>query len=246
MLGSAKLTGIVLTAMPIGEYDRRLTILTKEKGRVTAFVKGARKAKSSMTACSQPFVFAEFTVYRGRDAYNILSADKVNYFEELRERIESVYYGFYFCELAGFFTRENNQETEMLKLLYQTLRALTKESLEPRLIRAIFELKAIYLNGEGPEVFSCVHCKSNGHLRYFDFFKGGLACEDCNRKNASLLKLIDSTIYTLQYILSSKVEKLYTFRVSEEVQGELEALLVDYRRLHIDREMKSEEMLNLL
>lgn len=246
MQDSIKLTGIVLTAMPILEYDKRLTLLTKEKGRVTAFAKGARKAKSNLMACSQPFTFAEFTAYRGKDAYTILTADKVNYFESLRESIESVSYGFYFCELAGFFTRENNQEKEMLKLLYQSLRALTKENLKPRLVRVVYELKAIYLNGEGPQVFFCIHCKSDQNLRYFDAFLGGILCENCRKTAGNLLVLSDSTIYALQYILSSPIEKLYTFQVNDIVLGELERISNDYRKLHIDREIKSEEMLNLL
>ena len=40
-------------------------------------------------------------------------------------------------------TREENDEREMLKLLYQTMRMLTKRSIPLTLVRYIFELKAI-------------------------------------------------------------------------------------------------------
>ena len=52
-----------------------------------------------------------------------------NYFQELRGDMEAAYYGFYFMEFAEYYTREYNDETQMLKLLYQTFRALTKKNI---------------------------------------------------------------------------------------------------------------------
>ena len=54
----------------------------------------------------------------------------------------------YFAEVADFYCRENNDEREMLKLVYQSLRALCAAALPNELVRSIFELKAIAVNGE--------------------------------------------------------------------------------------------------
>lgn len=118
----------------------------------------------------------------------------------------------YFLELMDYYTRENNDEREMLLLLYQSLRALLHAAYDNRLVRYIFEIKAVVLNGEYP----------------------GLP------KNKDYE---ESTRYALQYIVDSSVEKLYSFKVSDEVLQELEEIAGIYQRRFVDRKMKSLEIL---
>ncbi len=238
-------TGMVLSAMPIGDYDKRLVILTKERGKITAFVKGARKPNSAFLACSQPFSFGEFQLYVGRTSYNVQSVTISNYFDELRKDLEAAYYGLYFCELADYFTHENDDGSQILKLLYQTLRALTQTPIERKLIRFIYELKILTLNGEAPQVFECVICNTTEVPYYFSSEAGGLVCKHC-LPNTEGIKVCDSTIYTLQYIITSDIQKLYTFTVSAKVMSELRRCIEKFSRRHIDRGMKSLELLEML
>lgn len=240
------LTGMVLSTTPIGEYDRRVVILTKEQGKIAAFAKGARRPNSPLVGAVNPFSFGEFTVYAGRSSYTIQSAKITNYFAELRQDIIGAYYGFYFLEFANYYTREANDELEMLKLLYQTLKALTNEKIPNRLIRRIFELRALCINGEGPQVFQCTICGSRERAMSFSTKKGGLVCGECDADVIDKMWLDTSTLYSMQYIETSKIEKLYTFVVSDKVLVELEKVVQRYVDIYVDKRFKSLEILETL
>lgn len=148
MRETVTLTGMVLISAPSGDYDRRLVLLTKERGRITAFSHGARKPGNSLMAASRPFSFGEFALYEGRSAYNLQSARIINYFDGLSMDMECTCYGSYFLEAADYFSQENMDGTDMLKLVYQSLRALLKPAIPNRLVRRVFELKTMVINGE--------------------------------------------------------------------------------------------------
>lgn len=147
-----EITGMIIKAEPINDYDRRVVLLTRERGKISAFARGARKPNSRLLAATTPFSFGVFKIYVGKSSYNIVDASISNYFEGLREDYESAYYGMYFLEVMDYYTRENNDEKEMLKLLYQSLRALMHEGLPNLLVRYIFEMKAMVINGEFPGI----------------------------------------------------------------------------------------------
>jgi DNA repair protein RecO (recombination protein O) len=255
---STTVTGMVLSAMPVGEYDKRLVILTREYGKISAFAKGARRPNSALLACGQAFAFGEFTLYAGKSSYNIMSAEISNYFGELRDDFEALCYGFYFCEFADYMTKENNDEKDILKLLYQTLRALSKKTIEPSLIRLIFELKIMTISGEAPQVFDCVKCNKNTFSEetaernqqnkryYFSAQSGGILCDSCRGYDRGAISINTSSLYTMQYIIAKEVEKLYTFRVTDEVQAELELCIKRYLERYIEHDFKSLEMLRSL
>ena len=150
MNADIEVTGLVLTSVPAGEYDRRVEILTKERGRISGFARGARRPGSPVMAAASPFVFGTFKIRQGKSAYQIFEAKVDNYFEKLRSDITAACYGSYFMEVLQYITRENNDESALLMLAYQSLRALESEAFDNRLVRAVFEIKAVMLEGEYP------------------------------------------------------------------------------------------------
>ena len=59
--GGVKLQGMVMKAAPAGEYDRRVTLLTKERGKITAFARGARRMQSALSAATVPLCYGNLS-----------------------------------------------------------------------------------------------------------------------------------------------------------------------------------------
>ena len=239
------LTGMVIKVSDVSEYDKRLVILTKERGKIVAFAKGAKRPKSTLMAGTRLFAFGEFTLYEGKDSYSLNKVDIENFFTDISNDVDAMCYGCYFLEFADYYSRENVESTETLKLLYQTLRAVLNEKIPNRLIKCIFELKMLAINGEYPNVFECVLCKSK-EVKSFSALKSGTICNNCINQISDSVEIETSTVYTMQFIISTSIEKLYTFLVKENVLNEFEFILRRYLNLQIEKEFNSLKILNTI
>ena len=208
-------TGMVLSAAPVGDYDKLVVLLTRERGKIRAFARGARRPGSALMAAANAFAFGEFQIYEGRTSYTMSQASIQNYFGELMTDFEGACYGQYFLEFADYYTRENADGSDFLKLAYQSLRALLVPSLPRKLVRYIYELKAMTYSGECPQTFE----------QFSDW------------------NLDPSTEYALQYVVAASVEKLYTFLLTEEVFAEFARVVTWLRKHYVEHRFKSLEIL---
>ena len=298
--------GVVLLAQPVGEYDKRIVLLTRERGKISAFAKGARRQNSPFMAAATPFVFGTFTLFEGRSSYNVNQVNITHYFAELATCQPGVYYGYYFLELADYFGHEGTDERNMMNLLYVTVKALLNPQIDPRLVRCVFELRAMAEEGLMPEVFRCVACgkpvgvpmgtekvapaakvsmgapvgtgkvasevsmrtgkvASAGSMNvsaanqilsrsrefYFSQEAHGILDGECLRRASarevkSARKITPAALYTMQYIVTAPLSRLYHFAVTKEVLWELEHHIHPYVAANTDKRFKSLEILELM
>ena len=181
-------TGMVLRSRPAGENDRLITLLAGSEGKLNVFVRGARKPSSRFAASSEGFAFGQFNLSHGQSAYYLNDADISNYFEEFRTDIELAAYASYFAEIADYYCVEGEDATPMLGLLYASLLALNNPNFSCRLVRCIYVLRAIVINGEFPglpsgrtfneAVIAAVDRIENADLRHLYTFKLTEVAED--------------------------------------------------------------------
>ena len=104
----------------------------------------------------------------------------------------------------------------------------------------------VAINGEAPQVFECICCGDRERPALFSIRKGGLVCSACSGRTTDGVALKTSTLYAMQYIISSNIEKLYTFTVKEEILEELGKVVRAYLDVYVDRHFKSLEILETI
>ena len=256
MRDQVRVTGIVLSVMPVGENDRRVTILTKERGKLQAFARGARKPNHQLFGVTQPLVYGEFMVSDGRTASYMNSGVGKDYFPALRSDLACIYYGTYFAELAEYFTVEGMDERDTLNLLFVTLKTMEKQQIPLELIRRIYEFRILHHYGIGLSVFACMSCGKEEAFQNLFIDQGGVLCEECRQKKLEdkkeqyryrhPVKLTPALLYALQFVSAAPLGRLYSFRLSDDIFTEYAFIVKHFMRLHVDHRFRSEQMLEMI
>ena len=76
--------------------------------------------------------------------------------------------------------------------------------------------------------------------------KYGDKCSECGQNVYDGMRLNTSTLYAMQFIVGTPVEKLYTFTLSDEVLKELGKLMGRYLDVYVAHRFKSLEILEQL
>ena len=212
--GGVKLQGMVMKASPAGEYDRRVTLLTKERGKITAFARGARRMQSALSAATVPFAMGTFHVYEGKSAYTCVAVEIREYFEKLKTDYIGACYGSYFMEFADYYAQENMEAADLLNLLYVSLLALEKEAIPDERIRYAFEVRLMTMGGEFPADIT---------------------------QDGSLQLPARQAFY---HMITAPLGKLFSFAVTEPVMQEIITRQDQIRTRLVDRNFRSLDVLS--
>ena len=82
-----RLSAVVLKRRDLGEADRLLTVMTRDKGKLTLLAKGVRKSASRKAGHVEPFTHVEFLVARGKSLDLVTQAETITAHRQLRENL---------------------------------------------------------------------------------------------------------------------------------------------------------------
>lgn len=237
--------GIILKKQNLRETSLILTLLTKDFGKISGIMKGARGPKAAIGNNPQVFSLNNIVFYeRKRGNLNSISqCDLKDFFEPIRNDLEKTVYADYFLELVDSVIIEGDVNKDVYDLLLNSLMLLSKPASAKRVTR-IFEIKLMDMSGFMPEFKECLSCgKPIQQDTKFSLRLGGLLCDNCQTKDRNSIKLSKGTVNFIERVRRSPFGLVSRIKVSQNVGKELEHFLRRFVDYHIQRELKTVEFL---
>lgn len=229
--------GVVLRTHKLGEADRIITLLTRERGVVRAAAQGVRKTSSRFGARLEPFMHVDLQFAQGRSLDSIRQVVTINPFA----RHLGADYAAYTAGTAMLETAERlvsdtaEPSVPQLNLLVGALRALTESRQPPSVLLDSFQLRSLSIAGYAPTFDECARCGAQGPHRYLHAPSGGILCDDCRVPGSSVPS--PATVGLLAALLSGDWPVVE--RADDRSRREASSIVSNYLSWHLERGLRS-------
>ncbi len=224
--------GLVIRAKDTGENDRYLSVLTAERGRIPMLSKGGKSIRGEQRAVAQLFTYANFEYYRRGD-FNILKGGvPIRAFYGVSAELDRLNLAAYLCDVCCEITDEGEAAGDILRLVLNSLYAISEARYPIETVKAVFELRAAFLSGYAPTLDGCAECGcEEGERMYIDVMNGALVCSECLhahkkvhdggaydeiREAEVLLPLSPALLAAWRFLQTAPIERMFSFALQDE------------------------------
>ena len=241
---------LILRTYKLGEADRIVVFLTRDRGKKRGVAKGARRAKSRFTGTLESLTRAGVAYYE-RELRDLV---RINYVETQRSPLSVVArsvpdaaalgHSEYFAELIDEWAPEGHADERLYRLGSSIIDALADGAPTDRLAR-YFEFWLLRLQGVYPSLAACPGCGGA--------FDGGAVmpprdhhflCRRCASPGGTVVSL--DALRFLRSAAGAAPDALATIPLDEGAGRELEMAHRRLIHLHLEKELKSARVLRQL
>lgn len=234
---------IVLRTHKLGEADRIITLLTRQRGRVRAVGRGVRRTTSRFGSRLEPFTHVDLQLAEGRNLDTITQAETLTLFHaRLGADYERYTAGTCMLETADRLVSEDGAPAvQQFLLLVGGLRALISGDRAPGSVLDSYLLRSLSVAGYAPSFDACARCgalpKAGAPHRWFSPAQGGSLCALCRVPGAA--SPAPETMVLLGALLAGDWPAVAAAdpRAAREASG----LVAAYLSWHLERGLRSLE-----
>ena len=234
---SYRTEAIVLRTHKLGEADRIITFLTRDRGKVRAVAKGVRRTKSKFGARLEPFSRVDVLLHDGKNLDIVQQAELLSaYGNDMTLDYGLWTIGQTMLETADRLSPEENVAAEsQYLLLVGALRTLVSKEHAATSVMDSYLLRALSLAGYSPSLDECVTCGEPGP--FFNVSAGGSMCA-VHRAPGSVAPKPE-TIALMKSLIAGHWDDIDTAQTT--VAREVSGIVAAYVQWHLERGLRSLE-----
>ncbi|MBR6676619.1 MAG: DNA repair protein RecO [Clostridia bacterium] len=221
--------GLNVKETETGDYDKIITLVTQELGKITVTGKGVKSLKSRHMVACQPFAYSTFVLKKSKKFWYIEESENIECFFGIRTEMDRLALSAYVCDVLCDVTVENAPEPDLLRLTLNTLYAISyRKDIDLDMIKAAFEMRCACECGFCPELSGCdvCGCDVQGDV-YLDVMNGRLLCPSCKPRAEKEEALIEGTarlyyiispcvLAAMRYVIACDLPKLLAFTIEKD------------------------------
>ncbi|HOE69151.1 MAG TPA: DNA repair protein RecO [Candidatus Omnitrophota bacterium] len=240
-----KVEGIVLKTQPFRSSSLIVTFFTKEAGKIRGVVKGVHREGEIRQAGFEIFTRAEIIFYEKRrsDLHLISDAAILESNDPIRNRLESIVYGSYFCELVDELTEVQDPHPEIFELLRTAFRFLSV--VPPEKLTTVFTVKLLGAMGWIPYTDGCVSCGARPLEKgYFSVKQGALLCEACRSKDGGAPAITPVALALLRVFIRNEMRECLEHSHFSYALNEVQRLLTQFLNFRIGKVLRTKRFID--
>ena len=235
--------GIVLRQRKIANNRRIIVLFTKQYGKLSAGTSINERGRSRAALALRPFTYAEYDLFKGREAYSINSASVMRSYYSIGEDINRYMSGAAFLEYLEKVIDEEVSMPALFKLSIEFLDSLSRTKTSSNTLLYAFIVKSLRMLGVMPEMGCCVNCgKELSEIptpRMFSVSSGGVICPECaleeEQSAAPLLyKPRFDIIDVLRYFESKPLATFEKIDLKQDVADTVRDIISQYTERYLD------------
>ena len=236
---------IVLRHRDWGEADRLVTLYTRQRGKIRAVAKGARKIRSRKAGHLQPFTRITVQLARTRGPYIITQVETFDAYLPLRDNLTLTGNASYLVELLERFTYEEEEaNTAVFRLLSDSLTRLVQGDDIWVLLR-YYEMRLLDHLGFRPRLFHCANCEREikAENQFFSAAQGGVLCPQCGVSQPSARPVDMEMLRYLRHFQRSSYADARRADPNPKIRMSVENLMQFYITYTLERGLNSPQFL---
>ena len=232
-----------------------ISIFTRQYGKISAGTSINEKSRSRSALALRPFTFAEYELFKGRDAYSINTASARRSYYSIGEDIDRFMTASSFIEYLDKVTADGEPAPALYDLALEFLDSVSKTAKSAETLLFAFIVRSLPILGVSPELDYCVNCGKpvrpadgskdvKNEFKSFSVTSGGVLCDECANKEkteggALIYQPFFDIIDVFRYFRSKPLSTFEKAVLKDDVTATVRKILAEYTGRYLDADVLS-------